>query len=160
MAPPSTLLSRLLAAFKHQIFTACGSYLKQVCPPYYMLYAPQWNMTTCFFALLWHHELANLCHCTCYSRAKSWRLEFKRLYYHTPAVLSEEKKEHKDEVLHVSFSHDGTMFATCSKDGFFKVGMKMTYLFIYLFIYNFFLGEPAWSCDLITHIFIIWKHIL
>ncbi|CAG5130289.1 unnamed protein product [Candidula unifasciata] len=55
------------------------------------------------------------------AKAKSWRQEFKRLYYHTPAVLSEERKEHKDEVLHVSFSHDGTMFATCSKDGFFKV---------------------------------------
>ncbi|XP_059174024.1 F-box/WD repeat-containing protein 5-like isoform X2 [Physella acuta] len=54
-------------------------------------------------------------------KAKSWRSEFKRLYYHTPAVLSEERKEHKDEVLHVSFSHDGTKFATCSKDGYFKV---------------------------------------
>ncbi|CAK9304756.1 unnamed protein product, partial [Gordionus sp. m RMFG-2023] len=28
---------------------------------------------------------------------------------------------HKDQVLHVNFSHDGKMFATCSKDGFIKV---------------------------------------
>ncbi|CAL1545407.1 unnamed protein product [Lymnaea stagnalis] len=55
------------------------------------------------------------------AKASSWRFEFKRLHYHTPAVLSEERKEHKDEVLHVSFSHDGTKFATCSKDGFFKI---------------------------------------
>lgn len=55
------------------------------------------------------------------AKARSWRFEFKRLHYHTPAVLSEERKEHKDEVLHVSFSHDGTKFATCSKDGFFKI---------------------------------------
>ncbi|XP_005112407.1 uncharacterized protein LOC101854616 isoform X2 [Aplysia californica] len=55
------------------------------------------------------------------AKACSWRSEFKRLHYHTPVLLTEERKEHKDEVLHISFSHNGTMFATCSKDGFFKV---------------------------------------
>ncbi|GFN77599.1 F-box/WD repeat-containing protein 5 [Plakobranchus ocellatus] len=59
-------------------------------------------------------------------KAVSWRSEFKRLFYHTPAVLVEELKEHKDEVLHVSFSHDGTMFATCSKDGYVKVWSTVT----------------------------------
>lgn len=52
---------------------------------------------------------------------KSWMEEYKRLSYHTPAVESEVLYEHKDQVLHVSFSHKGDMFATCSKDGFVKV---------------------------------------
>ena len=32
-------------------------------------------------------------------------------------MLCEEMNRHKDQVLHVSFSHNGQMFATCSKDG-------------------------------------------
>lgn len=51
----------------------------------------------------------------------SWLQEFKRLYYHTPAVKGTIIKQHTDQVLHVSFSHNGKMFATCSKDGFIKV---------------------------------------
>lgn len=52
----------------------------------------------------------------------SWRSEFKRLIYHTPAIESEVMHEHKDQVLHVSFAHNGRLFATTSKDGFIKVG--------------------------------------
>lgn len=52
---------------------------------------------------------------------KSWMEEYKRLSYHTPSVESEVLYEHKDQVLHVSFSRNGDMFATCSKDGFVKV---------------------------------------
>lgn len=51
----------------------------------------------------------------------SWLQEYKRLYYHTPAVESEVIRQHADQVLHVSFSHSGKMFATSSKDGFIKV---------------------------------------
>ncbi|XP_061169605.1 F-box/WD repeat-containing protein 5-like [Saccostrea echinata] len=51
----------------------------------------------------------------------SWFQEFKRLYYHTPEVKGTVIKQHTDQVLHVSFSHNGKMFATCSKDGFIKV---------------------------------------
>ncbi|CAL7939351.1 unnamed protein product [Xylocopa violacea] len=47
----------------------------------------------------------------------SWLEEFKRLTYHTPLLETEELKEHSHQVLHVSFSHNGKMFATCSKDG-------------------------------------------
>ncbi|OAD58000.1 F-box/WD repeat-containing protein 5 [Eufriesea mexicana] len=43
--------------------------------------------------------------------------EFKRLTYHTPLLETEVFKEHSHQVLHVSFSHNGKMFATCSKDG-------------------------------------------
>ncbi|XP_063424872.1 F-box/WD repeat-containing protein 5-like [Mytilus trossulus] len=51
----------------------------------------------------------------------SWLQEYKRLQYHTPAVESEVIRQHTDQVLHVSFSHNGKMFATSSKDGFIKV---------------------------------------
>lgn len=52
---------------------------------------------------------------------QSWVQEYKRLLYHTPFVESEVIKEHTDEVLHVSFSHNGKMFATASEDGFIMV---------------------------------------
>ncbi|XP_054282174.1 F-box/WD repeat-containing protein 5 isoform X2 [Macrosteles quadrilineatus] len=51
----------------------------------------------------------------------SWQEEYKRLCYHTPTVCSEVLKEHAHQVLHVSFAHNGTMFATSSKDGFIIV---------------------------------------
>lgn len=51
----------------------------------------------------------------------SWLGEFKRLAYHTPLIETEILKEHSHQVLHVSFSHNGKMFATCSKDGYILV---------------------------------------
>ncbi|KAH9507393.1 hypothetical protein Btru_057988 [Bulinus truncatus] len=107
--------SIFLHIFTYLPFSAIGA-VSQVCT--------RWNQIS-YDELLWrsvflrHFKLPS--NTMMPKHAKSWRLEFKRLYYHTPAVLSEERKEHKDEVLHVSFSHDGTKFATCSKDGFFKV---------------------------------------
>ncbi|XP_021340854.1 F-box/WD repeat-containing protein 5-like [Mizuhopecten yessoensis] len=51
----------------------------------------------------------------------SWLQEYKRLYYRTPVIESEVIRQHSDQVLHVSFSHHGKMFATCSKDGYIRV---------------------------------------
>ncbi|XP_046413116.1 F-box/WD repeat-containing protein 5 isoform X1 [Neodiprion fabricii] len=51
----------------------------------------------------------------------SWLQEFKRLTYHTPLLETEVRKEHTNQVLHVSFSHNGQMFTTCSKDGYIIV---------------------------------------
>lgn len=51
----------------------------------------------------------------------SWLQEVKRICYHTPVILTETLKEHTDEVLHVSFSHDGKLFSTTSKDATLKV---------------------------------------
>ncbi|XP_070154179.1 F-box/WD repeat-containing protein 5 [Polyergus mexicanus] len=51
----------------------------------------------------------------------SWLGEFKRLAYHTPLIETEVLKEHSHQVLHVSFSHNGKMFSTCSKDGYILV---------------------------------------
>lgn len=54
----------------------------------------------------------------------SWLGEFKRLAYHTPLIETEVLKEHSHQVLHVSFSHNGKMFATCSKDGYILVSLS------------------------------------
>ncbi|XP_055375273.1 F-box/WD repeat-containing protein 5-like [Condylostylus longicornis] len=48
--------------------------------------------------------------------ASSWKAEYKRLTFNIPVVLTEVLEQHSHQVLHVSFSHDGKMFATCSKD--------------------------------------------
>lgn len=50
-----------------------------------------------------------------------WKSEYKRLYFHSPIILSETLTDHTDEVLHVSFSHSGKMFSTTSKDSTIKV---------------------------------------
>ena len=55
------------------------------------------------------------------SHCDSWRDEYKRLHDQSPVVESEVIRSHNDEVLHVSFSHDGQLFATTSKDSFIKV---------------------------------------
>lgn len=47
----------------------------------------------------------------------SWRSEFRRLIDDTPSIEVEEVIKHTDQVLHVSFSHDGKRFATSAKDG-------------------------------------------
>lgn len=52
------------------------------------------------------------------SIGSSWFSEYKRLVYHVPMILTDELNAHTHQVLHVSFSHNGKMFATCSKDGF------------------------------------------
>jgi len=51
----------------------------------------------------------------------SWRDEYERLWDQCPIIESEVLHSHSDQVLHVSFSHDGQLFATTSKDGFIKV---------------------------------------
>lgn len=54
--------------------------------------------------------------------AESWYSEYKRLTFNIPMVLTDEfQYTHSHQVLHVSFSHNGRMFATCSKDGFVHV---------------------------------------
>ncbi|XP_056644691.1 F-box/WD repeat-containing protein 5 [Diorhabda carinulata] len=49
---------------------------------------------------------------------RTWREEFIRLSYNIPVVQTETLLQHGDQVLHVSFSHNGKYFATCSKDGY------------------------------------------
>ncbi len=54
-------------------------------------------------------------------RDLDWHSEYKRLRWEAPTVLCQKVKGHKDEVLHVAFSPDGTMLSTCSKDCSVKV---------------------------------------
>lgn len=53
--------------------------------------------------------------------ATSWYEEFRRLYDRVPCVEVQTLKEHTDQVLHLSFSHSGYQFASCSKDCTVKV---------------------------------------
>ncbi|CAB3366006.1 Hypothetical predicted protein [Cloeon dipterum] len=47
----------------------------------------------------------------------SWMEEYYRLTACVPLMETEVLREHTHQVLHVSFSHNGEMFVTCSKDG-------------------------------------------
>nr|CAD7402437.1 unnamed protein product [Timema cristinae] len=51
----------------------------------------------------------------------SWVREYQRLVYHTPLIQTEVLRDHSHQVLHVSFAQCGSMFATCSKDGYILV---------------------------------------
>lgn len=53
--------------------------------------------------------------------ATSWYEEFRRLYDTVPCVEVQTLKEHSDQVLHLSFSHSGYQFASCSKDCTVKI---------------------------------------
>uniref|UniRef100_A0A915IVE8 F-box domain-containing protein n=1 Tax=Romanomermis culicivorax TaxID=13658 RepID=A0A915IVE8_ROMCU len=52
----------------------------------------------------------------------SWLEEYKRTKYEAPVKPAESLNNgHSDEVLHVSFSRGGSIFASCSKDGYIKI---------------------------------------
>jgi len=51
----------------------------------------------------------------------SWKSEFERLLDKAPCEEMQELSDHKDEVLHVKFSHDGSELVSCSKDRTFMV---------------------------------------
>ncbi|XP_019331398.2 F-box/WD repeat-containing protein 5 [Alligator mississippiensis] len=53
--------------------------------------------------------------------AVSWYDEFQRLYDTIPCVEVQTLREHSDQVLHLSFSHSGYLFASCSKDCTVKI---------------------------------------
>ncbi|VCW69694.1 unnamed protein product [Gulo gulo] len=53
--------------------------------------------------------------------ATSWYEEFRRLYDTVPCVEVQTLREHADQVLHLSFSHSGYQFASCSKDCTVKI---------------------------------------
>ncbi|XP_059869718.1 F-box/WD repeat-containing protein 5 [Delphinus delphis] len=53
--------------------------------------------------------------------ATSWYEEFRRLYDTVPCVEVQTLEEHTDQVLHLSFSHSGYQFASCSKDCTVKI---------------------------------------
>ena len=59
-----------------------------------------------------------------YFIGKSWYNEYKRLKEEIPIIEYDCLDEHNNEVLHVSFSHNGKYFATSSKDGFIVVSIN------------------------------------
>ncbi|XP_037081106.1 F-box/WD repeat-containing protein 5-like [Pollicipes pollicipes] len=77
---------------------------------------------------LWKHKFIqdfdldpSTCHlpkATKSSGQPSWRGEYRRIVETTPCYMTDELTDHGHQVLHVSFSHNGQYFATCSKDGY------------------------------------------
>lgn len=63
----------------------------------------------------------NLEVCQLAAGKQCWRSEVRRIHDNAPVLLTETLTDHTDEVLHVSFSHDGKMFSTTSKDATLKV---------------------------------------
>lgn len=53
--------------------------------------------------------------------SEDWKQEYERLVDNVPIVLTEILTEHSHQVLHVSFSNNGKMFATTSKDAYIKI---------------------------------------
>ncbi|XP_006863738.1 PREDICTED: F-box/WD repeat-containing protein 5 [Chrysochloris asiatica] len=53
--------------------------------------------------------------------AASWYEEFRRLYDTVPCVEVQTLREHTDQVLHLSFAHSASQFASCSKDCSVKI---------------------------------------
>ncbi|CAK8675043.1 unnamed protein product [Clavelina lepadiformis] len=53
--------------------------------------------------------------------AVCWKEEYERLVDRVPCVELKKIEEHSDEVFHVSFSNNGLMFCTSSKDTYVKV---------------------------------------
>lgn len=104
---------------------------------------------------------------------RTWYEEFKRMFYHIPIVQTEHLLVHADQVLHVSFSHNGKYFATCSKDGYVIVSISLvvkviifgTQNVLFLEIYNRYINKPLckhiiyWIQNLLK-IFIIFYHVL
>jgi len=59
----------------------------------------------------YHQESVNLSPGT-----STWRDEFRRLVHHVPQCFLDEESVHNGGVSHVTFSSDGSMFATCGLD--------------------------------------------
>ncbi|XP_044752618.1 F-box/WD repeat-containing protein 5 [Coccinella septempunctata] len=55
------------------------------------------------------------------NRGLSWYQEFRRLHYNVPVIQTEVIREHYDQVLHITFSHNGRYFVTCSRDCFVMI---------------------------------------
>lgn len=69
------------------------------------------------------HNNLEVCHLA--AGKQCWRSEVRRIHDNAPVLLTETLTDHTDEVLHVSFSHDGKMFSTTSKDATLKVIYKI-----------------------------------
>lgn len=54
----------------------------------------------------------------------------------TPSLEVQVLNKHTDQVLHVSFSHDGNRFATSAKDGHIMVSVTLAMFVLNFMMYN------------------------
>ena len=79
----------------------------------------------------------------------SWYREYMRLWRHIPLYETEELRGHTHQVLHVSFSHNGKYFATCSKDGYILVRLNFWRLFLLEISLNSTTNSYFYSCGIL-----------
>ena len=99
----------------HQIF----GYLNKTDIYNASLSCKHWYFASCDNVLwkrLFHRDLKISQTMTIRDENSTWKEEYRNLTDEIPTILSQDLNEHKDEVLHVTFSNDGLEFASCSKD--------------------------------------------
>ena len=72
----------------------------------------------------------------------NWKEEYRRLSDDVPMVISQELTAHKDEILCVTFCHDGTEFVSCSKDH--RYG-KYTFTYVLKYLLYEVYNEIFWN---------------
>ncbi|XP_039200892.1 F-box/WD repeat-containing protein 5 [Crotalus tigris] len=70
---------------------------------------------------LFYRHYGVACHVPRHPAAASWFGEFRRLCDAVPRLEVQSLREHAEPVLHLSFSHSGLRFASCSKDCTVKI---------------------------------------
>ena len=84
-------------------------------------------------------------------RPPSWFEEFKWIHLNTPVLENQVLKLHTDEVLHVSFSNNGKMLASSSKDCkviLWRMNDRYRFCEEDVCVVNF--AEESWDCVLFT----------
>ncbi|XP_041049051.1 F-box/WD repeat-containing protein 5 isoform X1 [Carcharodon carcharias] len=109
---PDTILLEVFLKLEHQDVLAAGT----TCRQWYRVSRDEFLWKDLFYCYYNVNRSVPR-----HPAAVSWLGEFQRLYDTIPCVQVETLKEHRDQVLHVSFSHNGYLFGSCSKDCFVKV---------------------------------------
>lgn len=104
---PVPALFKIFSHLKHSDLLQCG----RVCKAWYEMSRDDFLWKRLFYSNYKVDSNVSIV------PGRSWYNEFKRLCYNIPIVETEVLTEHYHQVLHVSFSHNGKYFATCSKDG-------------------------------------------
>ncbi|XP_069465873.1 F-box/WD repeat-containing protein 5 isoform X2 [Ambystoma mexicanum] len=109
---PDTILFQIFLNLDHEDILAAGL----VCQQWYSVSRDEFLWKEHFYQ--YYHLDRDVPR---HPAASSWHEEFQRLYDTIPCVEVQTLREHSDQVLHLSFSHNGLLFASCSKDCTIKI---------------------------------------